>query len=188
VRRDDPASFKAASNAPAVAAKRVFVSSACYDGALGGLGSADLECQALAGAAGLGGIFKAWLADAGDGPATRFQRANGPYLLVDGTRVADDWTDLANGSLAHAIDLDEHGHAPDPARGCNDEVWTNVNADGSPAIGDGYEFVCQSWTSALYARSALAGSTFAVDATWTDGGAFAMRTCNLLSRLYCFEQ
>jgi hypothetical protein len=188
VRRSDATSFRAVSSAPAPPPKRVFVSSPCYDGAIGGLGAADVECQTLADRAGLVGTYKAWLADAGDGPATRFARAAAPYVLVDGTRVADDWSDLADGSLAHAVALDENGKAPDPAAGCTDEVWTNVNADGSPAIGDGYEFVCQNWTIALYARSALTGDASAVDAAWTDGGAFAMRNCNLLARLYCFEQ
>src|SRR3989344_6490978 len=43
--------------------KRAFVTSATYHGNLGGLAGGDAECQSLANAASLGGIWKAWLSD-----------------------------------------------------------------------------------------------------------------------------
>ena len=44
-----------------IAALRVFVSSATYDGALGGHAGADATCQSLATAAALGGTWMAWI-------------------------------------------------------------------------------------------------------------------------------
>jgi hypothetical protein len=168
--------------------KRVFASSACYDGALDGLGGADAKCQALAERAGLGGVFKAWLADGENGPATRFVRGSTPYLLVDFTRIAADWADLTDGRLDAAISLDESARPLAGALGCGLDVWTNTLADGSAAIADGYEFVCRNWTLSLYARSALTGDAAASDAAWSDGGPLGMRACSLPARLYCFEQ
>src|SRR5690242_15690863 len=41
--------------------RRVFVTSKTYQGTLGGLAGADMECQKLADAANLGGTWMAWL-------------------------------------------------------------------------------------------------------------------------------
>src|SRR4051794_402552 len=73
----------------------VFVSSALYSGALGGLSGADSKCQGLAAAAGLPGSYKAWLADTTGAPISRFVHSTGPYRLVNGTTIAANWTDLA---------------------------------------------------------------------------------------------
>lgn len=65
----------------------------------------------MAFAAGLPGEYKAWLADttAASAPDQTFFRAPGGYRLVDGTVVADDWFDLTDGTLQHAISKDEFG-------------------------------------------------------------------------------
>jgi hypothetical protein len=78
---------------------------------------ADSRCQALAEGAGLSGTFKAWISgrvDTGSGPVPhgavdRFTQATVPYELVNGTKVADDWADLTDGTLDHAIELDGRG-------------------------------------------------------------------------------
>src|SRR4051812_26024409 len=70
----------------------VFVSSALYSGALGGLSGADSKCQGLAAAAGLPGAYKAWLADTTGAPISRFVHSTGPYRLVNGTTIAANWT------------------------------------------------------------------------------------------------
>ena len=58
---------------------------------------ADAKCNELASAAFLPGIYKAGTASS-DPPAARFFRSSGPYLLVDGTIIANDWDDLSDGS------------------------------------------------------------------------------------------
>src|SRR5262245_8934869 len=62
--------------------RRVFVTSAVYSGALGGIPGADEKCQALAGA--LGGSWRAWVGDGDSSPAQNFTQSAVPYVLVGG--------------------------------------------------------------------------------------------------------
>jgi len=167
-------------------ARRVFVSSACYPGSLGGLGGADEKCQSLADDAGLGGAFTAWLSDAYDGPAVRLPHASVPFVLVDASVIARDWDDLVDGAIARPILLDEAGTTVDGD--CGARVWTNTSPIGLAAVSDALEFACYEWTLALFSRWGLLGDATATDATWTDGGALAMQRCSSTARLYCFER
>ena len=89
---------------------RVFVTAARYSANLGGgLTGADTLCQVEAETAGLPGAYKAWLADESGGPSTRFRLSSGPYQLVTGETVADNWDDLTDGALRHAIDTNAAG-------------------------------------------------------------------------------
>jgi hypothetical protein len=170
------------------AGKRVFVSSSCFDGALGGLGGADAECQGLADAADL---------------RRRVSRvARRPLIEPGDTLHRDDVALPANRRRARRLELErlDRRHAPspilldeaavaiDPAADCGPAVWTNVLADGAVAIADGYEFVCQDWTVAIAARSALTGNASLTGPGWTDGGPFGTESCGQSARLYCFEQ
>ena len=74
--------------------KCVFVSSTLHTGDLGGLTGADAICNNLAEAAGFPGTYMAWLSDSSASPSTLFTQATVPYRRVDGTQVADDWTEL----------------------------------------------------------------------------------------------
>ncbi|MHA1529067.1 MAG: hypothetical protein ACTSVG_08600, partial [Alphaproteobacteria bacterium] len=68
--------------------KTVFVTSASFNGTLGGLTGADAKCQAEAdGPASIvpSGTYLAWLSDGTDSPNTRFTKTAHPYLLPDGT-------------------------------------------------------------------------------------------------------
>ena len=80
---------------------RVFVTSTEYGGIIGGLTGADTICQQLAEASNLSGTYKAWLSDSTDSPSTRFVRSTGPYQLVDGTRIAANWTSLTDGRCGY---------------------------------------------------------------------------------------
>lgn len=170
------------------AARRVFVSSDCHAGDLGGVAGADASCQALAAAAGLGGTYSAWLADAHDGPAVRLPHASEPYVLVDGSVVALDWDDLTDGELLSAIDLDERAEPVAGRPGCGTAVWTNATAQGTTAVTDGLEFACLDWTLALFSRWGLTGEASSRGPAWSDGGPFALVRCSTPSRLYCFER
>jgi len=163
--------------------RRVFVTSAAYKGdlkpAVGealGLALGDAHCQERADAAGLGGTWLAWLSDVRMSPATRFEAFIGAYQLVDGAVVAIGWADLTDGTLAHAIDLDEAGN---PAFGEN--VWTNTAADGSSAG----QMTCMNWTSLKVTDKGTIGVTDALDGTWTS---VVDAPCSGTARLYCVEQ
>jgi hypothetical protein len=162
----------------APAETRVFVTSAKYDGNLGGLIGADAECQTLAGAESLGGVWLAWLGDGTDGPVTRFVQADTPYRLVGGDVVADDWTDLVDGTIAVPIDHDETGTELPAADDMI--VWTAVFHTG----GDPTPVNCTGWTvaDASLVPTGLADKT---DTGWT---VFAPHDCDEMHRLYCFEQ
>ncbi|MBW2294474.1 MAG: hypothetical protein JRG89_17575 [Deltaproteobacteria bacterium] len=169
--------------------KRVFVTSQIFNGALGGLAGADEKCQILAIAAGRSGSYRAWLSDSTDSPSTTFTRSDDPYRLVDGTRIADDWTDLTTNDFLNAIDLDENGApAPSTSTFCDfvtDWVHTGTLRDGTS---NGTDNNCSDWTSALGAGAW--GRYSQTDANWSlscVGGDLAVN-CSQMAALYCFEQ
>ncbi len=109
-------------------ARNVFVSSAIYTGNLGGLADADALCTALTAAAGETDNYLAWLADSTESPSARFALGAGPYkLLGDGTTIANDWTDLTDGTLDNKINKTESGGGIV----LNRDVWTNVDTSGA---------------------------------------------------------
>jgi hypothetical protein len=162
----------------------VFATSTMYSGSMGGLAGADALCQTRATAAGLPGTYRAWLADGTGSPSTRFNRSTVPYVLVNGTTVANSWTDLTDGTLAHIIDRTElNGVVPTGNTSCAGTgfrtAWSAVNNDGS---WNGAA-VCSNWTSTS------GGSYWGyVDSTsawtsWCSGG-----LCSWVSPIYCFQQ
>jgi hypothetical protein len=165
----------------------VFATSATYDGNIGGLAGADADCQSLATAAGLAGTFKAWLSDSTTSAASRLTHGNG-YVLVGGTLVAVNWTQLTSGGLEHSIDLDENG-MPLSSSG----VWTDTDTDGDISDNlDNSPDNCTNWTTNVYSQSSGAGGegfggeASAVDGAWTQGT--AAYACSATLRLYCLQQ
>jgi len=197
--------------------KKVFVSSQLYDGNFGGgqrvLGynNANAVCQSLANAASLAGTYKAWLSGRPDGSGCangttcsgqeaqdRLTHSPGPYHLVDGTKVADDWSDLTDGSLDHAIDRTELNAAV----GGEHRVWTNTTTSGA---GTGVGLQCStgyspdppydlftwscgppSWSpSDCNFQGGAFGDATQTNASWTASSSTA---CNNLFHIYCLEQ
>jgi hypothetical protein len=154
--------------------KRVFITSTMQNGGFGGTSGADTFCADRATAAGLAGTFKAWLSVTGDGPATRFTHATVPYGLVDGTLIANDWTDLTNGSLAHAINRDESGLL------VTADVWTGTGTAGAPTA-----LNCNNFLNATGSVFGVCGTSTVVNSSWTQASTPA---CNTPLHLYCFEQ
>lgn len=89
--------------------KIAFISSTSSNGNLGGLTGADQKCQTLADSAGIHGTFKAWLGDSTKSPSNRFTQATVPYVKLDGSLIANHWTDLTDGDIANPINIDENG-------------------------------------------------------------------------------
>jgi hypothetical protein len=115
--------------------KLVFITQGTLPGNFGGLSVADALCNSEASAAGLSGTFKAWVSTSSSSVASRFTHG-GPYELVGGGRVADDWAALTDGSIDHAIDRDATGASR------NASVWTGTQADGTSGAEN-----CSNWTS-----------------------------------------
>jgi hypothetical protein len=165
--------------------KTVFVSSMMYEGGmLGGLEGADAKCQDLAIAASLPGTYRAWLSDSTGSPSTRFTRPSGPYRLVDGSVVANDWMALTTSVLRHAIDLTESGATAPMTTACNHSppvAFTDTNNGGS-IVNAG--FSCGDWSDPNGLNPAFG---MVQDQTaWTSGCGGGR--CSELALLYCFEQ
>ncbi len=173
---------------PAPAGKKVCATSTTYNGNLGSIAGAHSKCQARASAAGLSGTYKAWIS----GRTTGFgdQHASGylthatvPYELVNGTKVADNWADLTDGSLDHAIDRDEFGNS------VTGNVWTNTETNGmahdvTRDCGPGSSNSAV-WTNSQSIESGRYGTSTASNSQWT---MTSNTGCNSNFRLYCFEQ
>jgi len=159
---------------------RVFVSSALYNGNLGGLGGADTKCKDLAAAANLGGTWMAWLSGGLNGPADRFITKGGPkaYVRLDGKVVANNWAELVSKNLLVNIDLNENKQMP----GDTTRVWTNTKPDGTPASLDKH---CAIWLSGAGNLVGIFGRRSMLDAKWTQDNE---EGCNTSKHLYCFEQ
>jgi len=115
-----------------------------------------------------------------------------PYVLPDGvTVVADDWADLTDETLDHAIDQTELMMPPPLAGpgscgfGFATHVWTGTAADGSVGLGGPgpEEFMCLGWTST--SEMAVAGCSPWTTAAWSW---WTVNGCSQLRALYCFEQ
>jgi hypothetical protein len=160
----------------------VFVSSTAYPGNLGGLGGADVKCTDIAMGAGLTGPFKAWLSDPTGSPSTRFDASvngfTGIYELVDGTKVADGWGDLADGSLDHPIDKTEN-----VMDGMQDIVaWTNTDGDGAALFVNKH---CTNWSTSGGGVKGATGYTIpAAPIEWT---VYSDSNCSSPNPLYCIE-
>jgi hypothetical protein len=170
----------ASNGGDAAAGKRVFVTSALFAGDFGGVTQADAKCQQAAGAAGLGGTFKAWLSVDGEDtwPSKRFTKTSG-YVRIDGMAVATSWNDLTDGNLQAPINVDENGRpvTTDPF------VWTNTDEGGAQG---NLAQDCSDWTST--STTAIVGNATKLDTSWTDDDDASLKDCGQQLRLYCFEQ
>jgi hypothetical protein len=159
-----------------VPARRVFASSATYQGNLGGASGGDAKCRTLATNARLGGTWLAWISDSSTSPSTRFTPAAVDYRLLNGTLVASGWSALISGTLANAINRDE----TDKGLTGTTEVWTGTDFTGISAGA-----TCVNFTSNVMGDVAVIGLTTATGQTWTF---YQSQYCNVAARLYCFEQ
>jgi hypothetical protein len=166
---------------------RVFVTNEMFTGDLGGLSGADQSCKSAAAAAGLGGTtWNAFLSDSNTSALNRIYKVSGGagYTLVDGTKVAANWSSLVskNTPLLHAIDHTELGTVVTN----NFEVWTGTDLTG--VTPPGYcDSPAGSWTSFSHnAGTPFVGVTDNTNPAWTD---VYEQFCDVTTeRLYCFER
>ena len=175
------------------AGRIVFLSSQIYTGDLGGISGADLKCQTLANAfdPGHAHTYRAWISDAVSAPAMTFVHgamfAATPYVLRSGVEVAASFDDLIqhgpNVGITLTDTLETH---------VDKRVWTHTTHAGVTVPDDHH---CAQWTSKPFNLNGIVGiNGLPPDSpdrqTWTDERwwtRFTDRSCNLLARLYCFE-
>ncbi|MFY0536677.1 hypothetical protein [Nannocystis pusilla] len=171
----------------------VFLSSATYDGALGGLSGADLRCRNLATAAGLENplTFRAWLSDGLDSPLSRFEQVDlqgAPYVLPNGRMIAADFTELIEQGPRTGIALTETG-----AYLTEQLAWTNTSPFGEPFsaadhcdgwISDSFGFAARSGFNAVELEMGPEWEAWRDERQWTSA---LGSLCDKTRRLYCFE-
>ncbi len=140
----------------------------------GSVAATNAACEAEARAYGHTGSFRAWLSDSSNSPAADFTRRTTPYTLPSGTQIADDWTDLVDGTLDAPINETVDGTIVGgfPA-------WTGTEPDGTPSANN-----CNNWTTSNSAWSGDNGYTLSVDSGWTTG----TTVCGNYAAIYCFGQ
>jgi hypothetical protein len=157
--------------------RRAFVTSFPEGANFNTSAGADMLCQGFADAEQLGGTWLSWTSDFQSSPSTRFNQSAVPYMLVDGTIIANDWADLTDGSLANPIDVDETGVNVGVS-----EVWTGTLPDGTKP---GSEF-CANWNSNNIMDVVQVGRADMAGPEWSN---IFNQTCDRNNvRLYCFEQ
>lgn len=155
--------------------KKVFVTSTTHSGNLGGLTGADSFCQARAG--GLGGTWKAWLSSSTQTTASRITYSTAPYKLLNGVTVANNFTDLTDGTLLAPINVTEQKTTVSSPL-----VWTNTAANGTlPNTNKS----CRDWQDRGDSIEGNNGSSISKTATWTNNN---KESCDRNLRLYCIEQ
>lgn len=158
---------------------RVFVTTSAHQGNLGGLDGADEICNKRAREGGMSGFYKAWLSSAAGGsPASRFTRNSGPYVLKNGTRIANSWTDLTDGSLLAPINIMENGQLETGIQ----FAWTGTATSGQLHGGP----TCTNWTTNSSSVDGVQGASNRDDQQWTSWTLFF--NCSNAYRLYCFQQ
>ncbi len=161
--------------------RKVFVTNASYggrfsSGGLSGLSVVDNTCQSTADGLSLGGQWKAWVSSSTSSVSSRFTKSNAPYQLLDGTTIANNWSDLVSGTLRHAINLDENGNLISSSA----HVWTGTAADGSST-----NYNCTNWTS--NSSNGSLGDPNVATSNWTAlSGNYLCAGSD--DHLYCFQQ
>ena len=160
--------------------KTVFVTKANFKSNMGGLAGADAKCQAEAdGPASIvpSGTYLAWLSDGTDSPDTRFTKSSHPYVRPDGAKIAENYTDLTDGSILNTISIDATGHAVG-----HNQFWTGTNADGTTTKKNA---TCATWGAGPYV-SGMTGSTASKTTAWSSYRGDHCSTAYY--RLVCFQQ
>jgi len=155
-----------------------------YDLAALGVGSgltgADEFCSNQARAASLPGTYKAWLSSSTSSVASRFTHGAVPYVMVDGTHIAENWSDLTDGSLEAPITRNASGE--DMGVG---GVWTATSPSGEISYSNN---TCFDWTYGGSNVSGADGYMGASHGDWSLNSVQPLDTCDKRSRLYCFQQ
>lgn len=156
---------------------KVVFAAAGYTGNLGGLAGADAICQARAQAIALPGTFRAWLSTATVSAASRLSHHTGPYVLITGVKVADDWADLTDGTLDHAINRTPEGY---------DITGTQQARTGTTELGASHPTGdCNGWTSAATNLFVRVGRVAQSSSLWSTA---VNDNCFTNSFIYCVEQ
>jgi len=145
-----------------------------------GIQGADAVCAMEASAAGLPGVYVAFLSPDDDTPPhTRLSVDGGPWFDVRGELVIADWVALATGALSARLERDAMDNKVMGAF-----AWTGI-------VGTPVHYACrvepggtfQTNSTANFGMAGVVGAAITTT-DWVDG---AQRFCNTSARLYCLR-
>jgi hypothetical protein len=164
--------------------KTVFVTKASFKSNMGGLAGADAKCQAEADDPASivpSGTYLPWLSDGQNSPDTRFTKSSHPYVRPDGTKIAENYTDLTNGSILNTISIDATGQAVG-----HQQFWTGTKADGTTTKKNN---TCAAWgvdpPSYVFG---MIGHTANKTTSWSSYRGYPCSRASSTYRLACFQQ
>ena len=164
--------------------KTVFVTAEPVAAKFGGIAAADQMCAQQAAAAMLPGTYYAWLSTGTSSPFNRFSKSTVPYVLPDGTPVADDYEALRSDPIA-AIDVTAAGQK---STGADDaRVWTGTGVDRRADTFNKAWNLCSEWSGMVIDESVIVGQLrkrIKAD-DWTRS---RLVPCTGDGYLYCFQQ
>jgi hypothetical protein len=180
--------FASALSASVFGTNIVFTTRATFDGNLGGLAGADAKCNAAAAAVGLPGTYKAWLGSSAGPAGDRMIHSSYPYRAsaiglggAFGILIANNWSDLTDGTLANSLSSDESGI---PLNSGNLSAWTAMNTDFT-YFGSNCTVSGQTADWAGRVGNTRTGAINATNSTWQSASS---QFCSNISHLYCVQQ
>src|SRR3989344_1607365 len=194
----------------------VFVTQNTYSSDLGGITGAHIKCQQEAEAAGLDGNWKAWISvhnldrEIGINEPTKdinleyeardfIKHYNSIYKCVSGTKIADNWNDLTDGTLDNQINCNAGGNPvgqpywvwtnTDKSGSVNGEEWRDCDEFRSDREQNGDNQVWKGLNNIAWANANLE-PTGPDNLKWHDDDWTESRFlyCSQNARLYCFQQ
>lgn len=153
----------------------IFVSSRTYQvGDFGSIGGADTICSNSANLAGLSGGFKAWLSDSSQNARNLILPDEEiPFYRTDNIKIAENSTDLLDGTIQNQINRNEYGTINDTS------VWTGTDEFGYAVAAQH----CEDWTKSN--KKSIIGNSNEKDSQWTNDLSDA--NCGLLRSIYCIQ-
>ena len=159
---------------------RIFISSASYNGNLGGLSGADSKCQALAEAQGLERTYKAFMGSGASSLKSRFNLVGGVFNFNgsgEPIKITDLGVDLLNTDqpkdLINSIEFDETGNS------VNSSAWTGSDSEGEIST----SVSCNNWTDDSSGQNGTVGDNSRVTGFYLEDP--PSQPCNLTYRIYC---
>jgi hypothetical protein len=160
---------------PLPGVSRIFVTSATYNGFIGGLAAADARCAAAAAGQGFPGIYKAWLSSLTEGAYSRI-KGDGPWYRADGLLVVFVARVALQSGMGPQFPVlaSEKGF---PVQG--EPVWTGTHPDGTATSA-----TCSDW-SATFGMGTVGGSD-QIGSAWTEAASLTA-PCSSQAHLICLR-